>query len=93
MNTTNPTTNDILATDTPATMRAFLIIQMRETCEQEQIIEGALKVERNKEARQRIESDLEIARIEHRKATLAFMDFLKGNPPVMRPVTNLNLSK
>lgn len=89
----NQSTNDMLATDTHATMRDFLILQMRETCKREQDIEEAIKSEKNKEAINYLEAHLAEARLEHRKSTQAFLAFLKGNPPLMRSVTHLNLSK
>lgn len=87
------TTNDILATDTPATMREFLILQMRETCKREQEIEQAIKAEKNKEALNYLEAHLAEARLDHRNATQRFLAFLKGNPPLMCSITHLNLSK
>jgi hypothetical protein len=86
------TTNDILATDTPATMREFLILQMRETCKRQQDLEEAIKNESDKESRKLLESLLSEAVIEHLQATQSFKAFLKGNPPLMKAVTHLKLA-
>lgn len=89
----NKTTNDCLATDTPATHKEYLIIQMRETCKRVQDLEAGVKSERDSQARNYLEALLTEAQNEHKRATQEFLSFLKGNPPAMRSVTHLNLSK
>lgn len=86
------TTNDILATDTPATNREYLVLQMRETCKRLQDLEGLMKTETDKQARLNLQAFVEEAKVEHSRSVQEFISFLQGNPPQTKPVTHLRLA-
>jgi cation transport regulator ChaC len=86
------TTNDILATDTPATNREYLVLQMRETCKRLQDLERLMKTETGKQARLNLQAFIYEAKIEHLKSVQEFVSFLRGNQPQTKPVTHLKLA-